>query len=145
MKRNIPLIALILAFLFRIMIPITNSLYFFGELTLGRDGLWKTLYIASLLLEVAAVALLAVGLNVTKTRRMGSLIAMGLSGLHYAAMLIPFIILPAARRFMGPVYMIVLTVMAAVTLGLAYLTLRSADEPETATPLTHKEVPHEAP
>ena len=141
MKRNIPLIALILAFLFRIMIPITNSLYFFGELTLGRDGLWKTLYIASLLLEVAAVALLAV----TKTRRMGSLIAMGLSGLHYAAMLIPFIILPAARRFMGPVYMIVLTVMAAVTLGLAYLTLRSADEPETTTPLTHKEVPHETP
>ena len=144
MKRNIPLIALILAFLFRIMIPITNSLYFFGELTLGRDGLWKTLYIASLL-EVAAVALLAVGLNVTKTRRMGSLIAMVLSGLHYAAMLIPFIILPAARRFIGPVYMIVLTVMAAVTLGLAYLTLRSADEPETTTPLTHKEVPHETP
>ena len=127
MNRKIPHIALILTFMLRIMVPITNALYFFGELTLGRDGLWKTLYIVSLLLEVAAIVMLALGLHGPVFRRVGAYISLGLPGLHYAATLIPFIILPTARAFIGPVYMTVLTVAYAATAALAFLLLRTPD------------------
>ena len=148
MNRNIPLITLILTFMLRIMVPLTNSLYFFGELTLDRDGLWKTLYILSLVGEVAAVALLAVGLNAAKVRRIGAYIALGLPSLHYLATLAAFILLPAAREFIGPVYMIVLTVAVAFTAAMGYLTLRSANSMEMAEreaiPASESDTPAEA-
>ena len=148
MNRNIPLITLILTFMLRIMVPLTNSLYFFGELTLDRDGLWKTLYILSLVGEVAAVALLAVGLNAAKARRIGAYIALGLPSLHYLATLAAFILLPAAREFIGPVYMIVLTVAVAFTAAMGYLTLRSANSMEMAEreaiPASESDTPAEA-
>ena len=128
MKRNIPLIVLLLTFLLRVMLPLTNTVYFFSELTLERNGIWTTLYVASLLCEIAALVMLAVGLNDPKARRIGAYIAFGLPGLHYAATLAAFIILPAARQFIGPVFMAVLTAVYAFTAAMAYLTLRSARE-----------------
>lgn len=142
MKRNIPLITLILTFMLRVMVPLANSLYFFGELTLGRDGLWKTLYILSLVCEVAAVAMLAMGLNTAKVRRIGAYVALGLAGLHYVATLAAFLILPAARDFIGPVYMAVLTAVAAFTAAMAYLTLRSAKDMESTA--SENDTPAEA-
>ena len=130
MKRNIPLIVLLLTFLLRVMLPLTNAVYFFSELTLERNGIGTTLYVASLLCEIAALVMLAVGLNDPKARRIGAYISFGLPGLHYAATLAAFIILPAARQFIGPVFMIVLTVVYLLTAAMAYLTLRSADEME---------------
>ena len=148
MNRNIPLITLILTFMLRIMVPLTNSLYFFGELTLDRDGLWKTLYILSLVCEVAAVAMLAVGLNAVKARRIGAYITLGLPSLHYVATLAVFILLPAAREFIGPVYMVVLTVAVAFTAAMGYLTLRSANSMEMAEreaiPASESDTPAEA-
>ena len=126
MKRNIPLIVLLLTFLLRVMLPLTNAVYFFSELSGGKNGLWTTLYVASLLCEIAALVMLAVGLNDPKARRISAYIAFGLPGLHYAAILAAFIILPAARQFVGPVYMIVLTVGYLFTAAMGYLTLRSA-------------------
>lgn len=126
MKRNIPLIVLLLTFLLRVMLPLTNVIYFFSELSGGKNGLWTTLYVASLLCEIAALVMLAVGLNDPKARRISAYIAFGLPGLHYAATLAAFIILPAARQFVGPVYMIVLTVGYLFTAAMGYLTLRSA-------------------
>ena len=126
MKRNIPLIVLLLTFLLRVMLPLTNAVYFFSELTLERNGIWTTLYVASLLCEIAALVMLALGMNDPKARRIGAYIAFGLPGLHYAATLAAFIILPAARQFVGPVYMIVLTVGYLFTAAMGYLTLRSA-------------------
>lgn len=128
MKRNIPLIVLLLTFLLRVMLPLTNAVYFFSELTLERNGIWTTLYVASLLCEIAALVMLAVGLNDPKARRIGAYIAFGLPGLHYAVTLATFIILPAARQFIGPVFMAVLTAVYAFTAAMAYLTLRSARE-----------------
>ena len=92
MKRNIPLIVLLLTFLLRVMLPLTNAVYFFGELTLERNGIWTTLYVASLLCEIAALVMLAVGLNDPKARRIGACIAFGLPGLHYAVTLATFIL-----------------------------------------------------
>ena len=142
MKRNIPLIVLLLTFLLRVMLPLTNAVYFFSELTLGRNGIWTTLYVASLLCEIAALVMLAVGLNDPKARRIGAYIAFGLPGLHYAATLAAFIILPAARQFIGPVFMAVLTAVYAFTAAMAYLTLRSAREmsPCERKPLPVREI-----
>ena len=142
MKRNIPLIVLILTFLLRVMLPLTNAVYFFGELSGGKNGLWTTLYVASLLCEIAALVMLAVGLNDPKARRIGAYIAFGLPGLHYAATLAAFIILPAVRDFLGPVFMIVLTVVYLFTAAMAYLTLRSAREmsPCESRPLPVREI-----
>ena len=142
MKRNIPLIVLLLTFLLRVMLPLTNAVYFFSELTLERNGIWTTLYVASLLCEIAALVMLAVGLNDPKARRIGAYIAFGLPGLHYAVTLATFIILPAARQFIGPVFMIVLTVVYLFTAAMAYLTLRSAREmsPCEREPLPVREI-----
>ena len=126
MKRNIPLIVLLLTFLLRVMLPLTNVIYFFSELSGGKNGLWTTLYVASLLCEIAALVMLALGMNDPKARRIGACIAFGLPGLHYAVTLATFILLPAARQFIGPVYMIVLTVGYLFTAAMGYLTLRSA-------------------
>ena len=130
MNRNTPHIILILVFVFRVMLPIGNPLYFFSELNMGSNDLLNTLYYVSLLLEVAALVMLALGMNDPKARRISAYIAFGLPGLHYAVTLATFIILPAARQFIGPVFMAVLTAVYAFTAAMAYLTLRSADEME---------------
>ena len=126
MKRNIPLIVLLLTFLLRVILPLGNVVYFLLAITLNESGLWTTLYVASLLCEIAALVMLAVGLNDPKARRIGAYVSFGLPGLHYAVTLAAFIILPAARQFIGPVYMIVLTVGYLFTAAMGYLTLRSA-------------------
>ena len=132
MKRNTPLIILLITYLFRVMLPLTNAVYFISELTLSRSGLWTTLYILSLLLEVGALVILAMGIQDPLYRRVGAYVTFGLPGLHYAVTLALFIILPAARQFIGPVFMAVLTAVYAFTAAMAYLTLRSVDEMETA-------------
>ena len=130
MNRNTPHIILILVFVFRVMLPIGNPLYFFSELNMGSNDLLNTLYYVSLLLEVAALVMLALGMNDPKARRISAYIAFGLPGLHYAVLLVSFLFLPAARQFIGPVFMAVLTAVYAFTAAMAYLTLRSADEME---------------
>lgn len=130
MNRNTPHIILILVFVFRVMLPIGNPLYFFSELNMGSNDLLNTLYYVSLLLEVAALVMLALGMNDPKARRISAYIAFGLPGLHYAVLLVSFLFLPAVRHFLGPVYMTVVTVAYALTAAMAYLTLRSADEME---------------
>lgn len=130
MNRNTPHIILILVFVSRVMLPIGNPLYFFSELNMGSNDLLNTLYYVSLLLEVAALVMLALGMNDPKARRISAYIAFGLPGLHYAVTLATFILLPAARQFIGPVFMAVLTAVYAFTAAMAYLTLRSADEME---------------
>ncbi|MBQ4111341.1 MAG: hypothetical protein IJD38_00950 [Clostridia bacterium] len=132
MNRNIPHVFLIFSFLFRVLFPVTNAIYFFSELTLSRSGLWTAIYIVTLLLEVGATVILVMGIHDPLPRRVGAYIAFLLPGAHYAATLLPFIILPAARRFLGPVFMVALTVVYAFTAAMAYLTLRSVDEMETA-------------
>ena len=91
MNRNTPHIILILVFVFRVMLPIGNPLYFFSELNMGSNDLLNTLYYVSLLLEVAALVMLALGMNDPKARRIIAYIAFGLPGLHYAAILAAFI------------------------------------------------------
>ena len=130
MKRNTPLIILLVTYLLRIMLPLHNVAYFLSELTLGRGGLWNTVFILSLLLEVGAIVILAIGLHDPLDRRVGAYVTFGLPGLHYAVTLATFILLPAARQFIGPVFMAVLTAVFAFTAAMAYLTLRSADEME---------------
>ena len=142
MKRNTPHIILILVFVFRVMLPIGNPLYFFSELNMGSNDLLNTLYYVSLVLEVAALVMLALGMNDPKARRISAYIAFGLPGLHYAVLLVSFLFLPAARHFLGPVYMTVVTVAYALTAGLAYMTLRSAREmsPCERKPLPVREI-----
>ena len=140
MKPNTPLITLLITYLLRIMLPLHNVAYFLSELTLGRGGLWTTLYILSLLLEVGALVILAMGLHDPLYRRVGAYVTFGLPGLHYAVTLATFILLPAARQFIGPVFMAVLTAVYAFTAAMAYLTLRSVDEME---PSDRKTLPPE--
>ena len=142
MKRNTPLIILLVTYLLRVMLPLTNAVYFISELTLSRSGLWTTLYILSLLLEVGALVILAMGLHDPLYRRVGAYVTFGLPGLHYAVTLALFIILPAARQFIGPVFMAVLTAVYAFTAAMAYLTLRSADgmEPSDRKTLSPEEI-----
>lgn len=142
MKRNTPLIILLVTYLFRVMLPLTNAVYFISELTLSRSGLWTTLYILSLLLEVGALVILAMGIQDPLYRRVGAYVTFGLPGLHYAVTLATFILLPAARQFIGPVFMTVLTAVYAFTAAMAYLTLRSADgmEPSDRKALSPEEI-----
>ena len=142
MKRNTPLIILLITYLLRVMLPLTNAVYFISELTLSRSGLWTTLYILSLLLEVGALVILAMGIHDPLYRRVGAYVTFGLPGLHYAVTLALFIILPAARQFIGPVFMAVLTAVYAFTAAMAYLTLRSADgmEPSDRKALPPEEI-----
>ena len=142
MKRNTPLIILLVTYLLRVMLPLTNAVYFISELTLSRSGLWTTLYILSLLLEVGALVILAMGIQDPLYRRVGAYVTFGLPGLHYAVTLATFILLPTARQFIGPVFMAVLTAIYAFTAAMAYLTLRSADgmEPSNRKALPPEEI-----
>ena len=142
MKRNTPLIILLVTYLLRVMLPLTNAVYFISELTLSRSGLWTTLYILSLLLEVVAIVILAMGIQDPLYRRVGAYATFGLPGLHYAVTLATFILLPPARQFIGPVFMAVLTAVYAFTAAMAYLTLRSADgmEPSDRKTLPPEEI-----
>lgn len=142
MKRNTPLIILLVTYLLRVMLPLTNAVYFISELTLSRSGLWTTLYILSLLLEVGALVILAMGIQDPLYRRVGAYVTFGLPGLHYAVTLATFILLPAARQFIGPAFMAVLTAVYAFTAAMAYLTLRSADgmEPSDRRALPPEEI-----
>ena len=140
MKRNTPVTILLIIYMLRIMLPLHNVAYFLSELTLGRGGLWNTIFYLSLLLEVVAIVILAMGLHDPLYRCVGAYVTFGLSGLHYAVTLATFILLPAARQFIGPVFMAVLTAVYAFTAAMAYLTLRSADEME---PSARKALPTE--
>ena len=142
MKRNTPLIILLVTYLLRVMLPLTNAVYFISELTLSRSGLWTTLYILSLLLEVGALVILAMGIQDPLYRRVGAYVTFGLPGLHYAVTLATFILLPTARQFIGPVFMAVLTAIYAFTAAMADLTLRSADgmEPSNRKALPPEEI-----
>ena len=142
MKRNTPLIILIITYLLRIMLPLHNVAYFLSELSFGRGGLWTTVFILSLLLEVGALVILAMGIHDPLYRRVGAYVTFGLPGLHYAVTLATFILLPAARQFIGPVFMAVLTAVYAFTAAMAYLTLRSAREmsPCERKPLPVREI-----
>ena len=130
MKRNTPVTILLITYMLRIMLPLHNVAYFLSELTLGRGGLWSTVFYLSFLLEVGAIVILAIGLHDPLYRRVGAYVTFGLPGLHYAVSLATFILLPAVRQFIGPVFMTVLTAVYAFTAAMAYLTLRSADEME---------------
>ena len=142
MKRNTPVTILLVTYLLRIMFPLHNLAYFLSELTLGRDGLWNTIFYLSLLLELGALVILALGIHDPLYRRVGAYITFGLPGLHYAVTLATFILLPAARQFIGPVFMTVLTAVYAFTAAMAYLTLRSADgmEPSDRKALPPEEI-----
>ena len=142
MKRNTPVTILLVTYLLRIMFPLHNLAYFLSELTLGRDGLWNTIFYLSLLLELGALVILALGIHDPLYRRVGAYVTFGLPGLHYAVTLATFILLPAARQFIGPVFMTVLTAVYAFTAAMAYLTLRSADgmEPSDRKALPPEEI-----
>ena len=142
MKRNTPVTILLITYMLRIMLPLHNVAYFLSELTFGRGGLWNTIFILSLLLEVVAIVILAMGLHDPLYRRVGAYVTFGLPGLHYAVTLATFILLPTARQFIGPVFMAVLTAVYAFTAAMAYLTLRSADgmEPSDRKALPPEEI-----
>ncbi len=142
MKRNTPLALLLVTYLLRIMLPLANAVYLLSELLLDREGPWKLFYIVSCLLEIMTLAVLCNGIRNPVSRRAGAYITFGLPGLHYAVTLALFIILPAARQFIGPVFMAVLTAVYAFTAAMAYLTLRSADgmEPSDRKALSPEEI-----
>ena len=142
MKRNTPVTILLITYMLRIMLPLHNVAYFLSELTLGRGGLWNTIFYLSLLLELGALVILAMGIQDPLYRRVSAYVTFGLPGLHYAVTLATFIILPAARQFIGPVFMAVLTAVYAFTAAMAYLTLRSADgmEPSDRKALPPEEI-----
>ena len=127
MNRNAPSVILIVTFVLRIVMPIGNAVYFLSEILHGNSDLWFTLFIVSLSLEAGVVIMLAMGLNDPCYRRIGAYITLVLPVLHYAVIMASVILLPAARRFITPVYPVVLTVACAVTVALGYMTLRSAD------------------
>jgi hypothetical protein len=130
MNRNIPLFVLIMIFLFRVIFPVGNSLYLFGELSSAGNNRFPLFYIVSLFLEVAALVMMIAGMHNPKTRRVGAYVAFGLPGLHYAAVLVGFLVSAAARQFIGVVFMVVLTAAYAVTAAMAYMTLRSVGDME---------------
>ena len=142
MNRNTPVTVLLVTYLLRIMFPLHNVAYFLSELTLGRGGLWNTIFYLSLLLELGALVILALGIHDPLYRRVGAYVTFVLPGLHYAVTLATFILFPAARQFIGPVFMTVLTAVYAFTAAMAYLTLRSADgmEPSDRKALTTEEI-----
>jgi hypothetical protein len=130
MNRNIPLFVLIMIFLFSIIFPVGNSLYLFGELSSAGNDRFPFFYIVSLFLEVAALVMMVAGVHDPKARRIGAYVAFGLPGLHYAAVLVGFLVSATARQFIGVVFMVVLTAAYAVTAAMAYMTLRSVGDME---------------
>ena len=132
MNRNIPLLVLIIIFLFRVIFPVGNSLYLFGELTSAGSNRFTIFYIVSLFLEVATLVMMVAGMHDPKARRIGAYVAFGLPGLHYAAVLVGFLISAAARQFIGIAFMAVLTAASVIIAALAYMTLRSVGDMEPA-------------
>ena len=152
MNPNNPHIVLIGVFLSRIMLPVTNGFYILSEFTAGQGGLWSTLATVNFFLEMIVLMALVIGFHSSELRRAGAYITFGLTGVHYALIMIHVIFFPDVRYFIGPVFPIVLTVAYAVTAVLGYLTLRGIDERASAETNEHSgeigdraEVSHDRP
>ena len=119
MKKNIYQTLLPLVFLLRIMFPIGNAAYLMC-LTKGKDSLWLAVFVASLLLEVAAMLTVAKGFHTPQSRRQGVMGVMALLGTHLVAFWGLYLFNPACRQALELLYMLLLTAGTALLVYLIH-------------------------
>ena len=113
MKKNIYQTLLPLVFLLRIMFPIGNAAYLMC-ISKGKDSVWLAVFVASLLLEVAAMMTVAKGFHAPGSRRRDGFGVMAVAVIHLGAFWGLYLFNPACRQALEPLYMILLTAGSAL-------------------------------
>ena len=133
MKKTVYQILLPVMFLFRIMFPIGNAAYLMCILATGKDSLWLAVFVASLILEIGTMLIMAKGDQSLKARRYGAYGIFGLSMVHLCAFWVLYMVMPGGRQALNLLYMSLLTAGYALMMYLASVILSSATEqPETS-------------
>ena len=127
MKKNIYQTLLPVVFLLRIMFPIGNAAYLMC-LSKGKDSVWLAVFVASLLLELAAMLTLAKGSPIPLSRRQGGMGVMALLGTHLVAFWGLYLFNSACRQALTLLYMILLTAGYALLIYLVYRSMQSIEE-----------------
>ena len=127
MKKNIYQTLLPLVFLLRIMFPIGNAAYLMC-ISKGKDSVWLAVFVASLLLEVAAMMTVAKGFHAPGARRRDGFGVMALALTHLVAFWGLYLFNPACRQALTLLYMILLTVGYALLIYLVYRSMQSGEE-----------------
>ena len=123
MKKNIYQTLLPLVFLLRIMFPIGNAAYLMC-ISKGKDSVWLAVFVASLLLEVAAMMTVAKGFHAPGSRRRDGFGVMAVAVIHLVAFWGLYLFSPACRQALEPLYMILLTAGSALLIYLIHLSMR---------------------
>jgi len=117
MKKNIYQTLLPVVFLLRIMFPIGNAAYLMC-LSRGKDSVWLAVFVASLLLEVAAMMTVAKGFHTPQSRRRDGFGVMALALTHLVAFWGLYLFNSACRQALELLYMILLTAGYALLIYL---------------------------
>ena len=123
MKMNRLQAGLFVAFLLRIMFPIGNAAYLMC-ISKGKDSVWLAVFVASLLLEVAAMMTVAKGSHTPGSRRRDGWGVMAVAVIHLVAFWGLYLFNPACRQALEPLYMILLTAGYALLIYLIHLNMR---------------------
>ena len=128
MKKDIPQILLFLTFLLRIMIPIGNAAYLMCMLSTGKDSVWKMIYVVAVLAEIALMLAAGAGFRSPQARRLGAYGAFALIMIHFVAFMGLYVLHPACRQILTPLYMILFTLASILMLSFANGSLLSVAE-----------------
>ena len=127
MKKNMYQTLLPVVFLLRIMFPIGNAAYLMC-LSKGKDSMWLAVFVASLLLEVAAMLTVAKSTHTPQSRRQGMTGITALVLIHLIAFWGLYLFNPACRQTLELLYMLLLTAGSALLVCLIRRGMRPVAE-----------------
>ena len=125
MKKNFDQILLSVAFLFRMMVPLGNAAYLMCMVNTGKDTVWKTIFVVAILLDVAVMMAAGAGIRSPQARRLGAYGAFALIMIHFVAFMGLYVLHPACRQILTPLYMILFTLVSILMLSIANSSLLS--------------------
>lgn len=128
MKKHIPQLVLLILFILRLLLPITNAIVLWEAVLFENSKLFETLFIVSILAEIAITATVGKGLHSPKARRVSAYLTLAVSALHFPALAALYLIIGGYYDWVLSIWMMLAVTVYATMVTLAVMTLRTVDE-----------------
>lgn len=131
MKKHVPQLLLLILFILRLLLPITNAIVLWEAALFENSELFEVLFIMSILTEIVITATVGKGLYSPKARRAGAYLTLAVSALHFPALAALYLIIGGYYDGVLSIWMMLGVIVYATMVILAVMTLRTVDEMPT--------------
>lgn len=128
MKKHIPQLVLLILFILRVLLPVTNAIVLWEASLFENSELFEVLFIVSILAEITITAVVGKGLRSPKARRVGAYLTLSVSALHFPALAALYLIIGGYYDGVLSIWMLLGVIVYATMVTLAFMTLRTVDE-----------------